>query len=74
MLPKFNNHLLPLSLAISATLLTACNSDDADDLPIELIPAAAIVQTVAPDYSNSEVAYLDAETQQVFPCPQASAG
>ncbi|MCP4986546.1 MAG: cadherin repeat domain-containing protein [Colwellia sp.] len=66
MLPKFKKHLLPLSLAISATLLSGCNSDDTDDLPIELIPAAAaVVQTIAPDYSNSEVAYLDAETQQV---------
>ncbi|MEW6994436.1 cadherin repeat domain-containing protein [Colwelliaceae bacterium MEBiC 14330] len=28
-------------------------------------PSAAIVQTVAPDYTNSEVAYLDAQSQQV---------
>jgi len=65
MLPKFKNKLLPLSLAISATLLTACNSDNDTALPIELMPASAVVQTIAPDYSNSEVAYLDADTQQV---------
>ncbi|MEY8216299.1 MAG: cadherin repeat domain-containing protein, partial [Colwellia sp.] len=33
MLPKFKKNLLPLSLAISATLLTACNSDDANNAP-----------------------------------------
>lgn len=68
MLPKFKRNLLPLSIAISATLLSACNSDnDTPDLIEEVkdSPSAAVVQTVAPDYSNSEVAYLDAKTQQV---------
>ncbi len=157
MLPKFKKNLLPLSLAISATLLTACNSDDTNNAPVlagdvmpvvaentllvgqytatdvdnnnitltlndaanelfaldqsgllnfkvapdfengdigpfnvtitatddgkdalstELVisitvgdvkdtPSAAVVQTIAPDYSNSAVVYLDAKTQQV---------
>ncbi|MCJ8295158.1 MAG: cadherin repeat domain-containing protein [Colwellia sp.] len=65
MLPKFKQQLLPLSLAISTTLLTACNSDNAPEVPVELVTVAAVVQTIAPDYSNSEVAYLDAKTEQV---------
>ena len=65
MLPKFKKHLLPLSLALSTTLLSACNTDNNSDVPVDLIPAAAVVQTIAPDYSSSEVLYLDAETEQV---------
>jgi hypothetical protein len=157
MLPKFKKNLLPLSLAISTTLLTACGSDDANTAPeltgdiapvvaensvlvgqytaidvdnnnitlalndaantlftldqsgllnfkvapdfengdtgpfnvtitatddgkgpmstalaisitvgdVKDTPSIAVVQTIAPDYSNSEVAYLDAKTQQV---------
>ena len=65
MLLKFKINLLPLSLVISSTLLTACNSDDSSDAPVDLIPAAAVVQTISPDYSSSEVIYLDAETEQV---------
>jgi len=157
MLPKFKNKLLPLSLAISATLLTACGSDDKNTAPeltgdlmpvvaentlavgqytatdvnndnitlslndaanalftleqsgalsfkvapdfdngdtgpfnvtitatddgkgslstalaisitvgdVKDTPSIAVVQTIAPDYSNSEVAYLDAKSEQV---------
>lgn len=65
MLTKFKHNLLPLSIALSATLLTACDSDDNDDGVEVALPASALVQTVAPDYSSSEVAYLDVETQQV---------
>ncbi len=157
MLPKFKNKLLPLSLAISATLLTGCGSDDKNTAPeltgdlmpvvaentlavgqytatdvnndnitlslndaanalftleqsgalsfkvapdfdngdtgpfnvtitatddgkgalstalaisitvgdVKDTPSVAVVQTIAPDYSNSEVAYLDAKSQQV---------
>jgi hypothetical protein len=157
MLPKLKNKLLPLSLAISATLLTACGSDDKNTAPeltgdlmpvvaentlavgqytatdvdndnitlslndaakalftldqsgalsfkvapdfdngdtgpfnvtitatddgkgalstelaisitvgdVKDTPSVAVVQTIAPDYSNSEVAYLDAKSQQV---------
>jgi len=157
MLPKFKNKLLPLSLAISATLLTGCGSDDKNTAPeltgdlmpvvaentlavgqytatdanndnitlslndaanalftleqsgalsfkvapdfdngdtgpfnvtitatddgkgalstalaisitvgdVKDTPSVAVVQTIAPDYSNSEVAYLDAKGQQV---------
>jgi len=157
MLPKFKKNLLPLSLAITATLLTACNSNDKNNAPeltgdlmpvvaentlavgqynatdvnndnitlslngeadrlftleqsgllsfkvapdfengdtgpfnvtitatddgkgalstelaisitvgdVKDTPSVAVVQTIAPDYSNSEVAYLDAKSQQV---------
>jgi|GEM_PF-1098803 len=157
MLPKFKRNLLPLSIALGATLLTACGSDDDNNAPtltgdlmpivaentvlvgqytatdidndnitlslnatanelftieqsgqlsfknapdfdngevgpynVTLIatddgkgtlstelnisitvgdvkdtPSIAVVQTIAPDYSNSEVAYLDAKSQQV---------
>ncbi len=156
MLPKFKKHLLPLGLAISATLLTACNDeannapelsgdlmpvvaentvlvgqytatdidndniilslndaanelftleqsgqlsfkvapdfDNGDTGPFEVTiiatddgkgalstklaisitvgdvkdtPSIAVVQTIAPDYSNSEVAYLNPKTQQI---------
>jgi hypothetical protein len=157
MLPKFKKNLLPLSLAISATLLTGCGSDDKNTAPeltgdlmpvvaentlavgkytatdvnndnitlslndaanalftleqsgalsfkiapdfdngdtgpfnvtitatddgkgalstslaisitvgdVKDTPSLAVVQTIAPDYSNSEVAYLDAKSQQV---------
>lgn len=60
---KFTKNLLPLSIALGATLLTACNSDD--KTVTELTVGTAVVQTIAPDYSNSEVAYLDAENEQV---------
>lgn len=64
MLPKFKQNLLTLSIGLSTLLLTACDSDD-NDMLVDSMPVAAVVQTIAPDYTNSEVAYLDAETQQV---------
>ena len=63
MLPKIPQTPLPLTVVISALALSACY--DNEQAPVKSIPVAAIVQTIAPDYSNSEVAYLNAETEQI---------
>jgi hypothetical protein len=49
---------------ISAGLLNGCELIENDDDP--KLPAKALVQTVAPDYSSSEVAAIDVESQQVI--------
>jgi len=46
--------------ALSTTLSLSITVGDVKDTP-----SIAVVQTIAPDYSNSEVAYLDAKSQQV---------
>ena len=63
MLPKFKKNLLPLSLAISATLLTACNSDDKNNAPAltgDLMPVVAentllVGQYTATDVDNNNI-------------------
>ncbi len=58
MLPKFKKHLLPLSLAISATLLTGCNSDDkntAPELTGDLIPVVAENTVLVGQYTASDI-------------------
>ncbi|MBU2869322.1 cadherin repeat domain-containing protein [Colwellia sp. E2M01] len=46
--------------ALSSSIDVAVTVGDVKDTP-----SVALVQTVAPDYTNSEVAYLDAKDQQV---------
>jgi hypothetical protein len=62
MLFSFKKYLLPLAL-ISTLGLTGCNSDNPSYT--QLIGSQAVVQTVAPDFSTSQVAYLNVQTQQV---------
>ena len=66
--------LLLLGLLSSIALLTGCggSSNNNDEEPIIAEPIivatpskSAVVQTVSPDFSSSEVAYLDSETQSV---------
>lgn len=57
---------LSLALAASVSLLAGCggSSDTKKDI-VPVVPKKAVVQTIAPDYSSSEVAYLDLNDQSV---------
>ncbi|MGB0898269.1 MAG: cadherin repeat domain-containing protein [Psychrobium sp.] len=57
---------LSLALAASVSLLAGCggSSDTKTDI-VPITPKKAVVQTIAPDYSSSEVAYLDINAQSV---------
>ncbi|MFT4966854.1 MAG: hypothetical protein ACI89P_001699, partial [Colwellia sp.] len=80
MLPKFKKNLLPLSLAISATLLTACNSDDKNNAPEltgDLMPVVAentlaVGQYNATDVNNDNITLsLNGEADGLFTLEQS---
>jgi len=56
---------LSIGLLTTATLLTGCDLKSDDSPIVEPTPRNAVVQTIAPDYSSSEVAYIDFNTQTV---------
>lgn len=57
--------VLSLGLLTSITLLAGCDLKSDDTPVVAPTPRNAVVQTIAPDYSSSEVAYVDFETQTV---------
>jgi len=88
MLPKFETKLktklkkslLPLSLALSATLLTACNSDDDNNAPVltgDLMPIVAentvlVAQYTATDADNDNITFsLDTAANELFTIEQS---
>lgn len=74
MLPKFKNKILPLSIALSASLLTACGSDDDNTAPVltgDLAPIVAentvlVSQYIATDADNDNITFSlnDAANEQ----------
>jgi hypothetical protein len=57
--------VLSLGLLTSITLLAGCDIKSDDTPVVAPTPRNAVVQTIAPDYSSSQVAYLDINTQSV---------
>ena len=54
-----------LAVTLASLFIAACDSSDDDNNIVEnLNPGQALVQTVAPDYTSSEVVLLDAENEQ----------
>lgn len=57
---------LSAALVLSATLLVGCGGSSSKSNPLPpAVPKKAVVQMIAPDYSSSEVAYLDVNGQTV---------
>ena len=81
MLPKFKKNLLPLTVAVSATLLTACgSSDDKNNAPVltgDLAPVVAensvlVGQYTATDADNNNITFsLNAEANELFTIEQS---
>lgn len=80
MLPKFKKKLLPLSIMLSATLLTACGSDDNNSTPVltgDLAPIVAentvlVSQYTATDADNDNITFsLNTEGSELFTIEQS---
>ncbi len=56
---------LSIGLISSALFLVGCHDTDEEVVELPPAPASALVQTTAPDYSSSEVAFLDIKEQNV---------
>lgn len=48
-----------------STVLAGCDSSDSEEIILPQEPGQALVQTVAPDYTSSEVVLVDVENEQV---------
>jgi len=80
MLPKFNQKLLPLSAALCATLLAACDSDDKNTAPLlagDLMPVVAentllVGQYIATDIDNDNITFsLNEAATELFTIDQS---
>lgn len=60
-----NNKTLSLSVILTGSLLTGCNSSSDNSSEVVITATTAVVQTVSSDYSSSQVAYIDIATQDV---------
>lgn len=62
---RVKKSILSLGLVSTAILLAGCGGSSDFKEVVPQTPRAAVVQTIAPDYSSSEVAYIDYNTQTV---------